>query len=219
MGKPSMVSFSELDLGLGYELFLIPDLNNKQQLFEGVLAGCIPGECLMITAPVSGFFPRLECGQRILVRIYLPSGVALFPSTVIFITEIPTLIVYLDYPRDIKFKRVRAARVFVSQPVLVNNQTDECINAVEAKIIDISTSGARIETPEPLGTPGDLIELNGTFQVGSIVRVLTIKCIIRTEKPQHYFGVEFLERSEESLLVLLGFIYQSMAFNDAPAVE
>lgn len=218
MSEPSMVSFSELELGFGYELFLIPDLNNKQQLFDCVLAGCIPEECLMVTAPASGLFPRVDCGQRVLVRIRLPSGVALFPTTILFISETPTLIVYLDYPRDIKFKRVRAARVFVSLPVLMNSQSDESIFGVAGKIVDVSTSGARIEATERLGSVGDIIEVKGKFQVGNMVRMLSINCIIRAEKTPKTYGVEFCEQNEEKLLVLLGFIYQSMAFNHAQAV-
>ncbi|HMU66966.1 MAG TPA: PilZ domain-containing protein [Cellvibrionaceae bacterium] len=218
MSEPSMVSFSELELSFGYELFLIPDLNNKQQLFDCVLAGCIPEECLMVTAPASGMFPRVDCGQRVLVRIRLPSGVALFPTTILFISETPTLIVYLDYPRDIKFKRVRAARVFVSLPVLMNSQSDEAVFGVAGKIVDVSTSGARIEATERLGNVGDIIEVKGKFQVGNMVRMLSIHCIIRAEKTPKTYGVEFCEQNEEKLLVLLGFIYQSMAFNHAQAV-
>lgn len=218
MSEPSMVSFSELELGFGYELFLIPDLNNKQQLFDCVLAGCIPEECLMVTAPASGLFPRVDCGQRVLVRIRLPSGVALFPTTILFISETPTLIVYLDYPRDIKFKRVRAARVFVSLPVLMNSQSDESVFAVAGKIVDVSTTGARIEATDRLGGVGDIIEVKGKFQVGNMVRMLSINCVIREEKNPKTYGVEFCEQNEEKLLVLLGFIYQSMAFNHAQAV-
>jgi hypothetical protein len=218
MSEPSMVSFSELELGFGYELYLIPDLNNKQKLYDCVLAGCISEECLMVTAPASGLFPRVECGQRVLVRIRLPSGVALFPTTILFISETPTLIIYLDYPRDIKFKRVRAARVFVSLPVLVNSQSNEAIFGVAGKFVDVSTTGARIEASDSLGVVGDLIEVKGKFQVGSILRMLTIQCVIRAEKPKNAYGIEFVEQSEDKLLVLFGFIYQSMAFNSAQSV-
>jgi PilZ domain len=218
MSEPSMVSFGELELGFGYELSLIPDLNNKQQAFDCVLAGCIPQECLMVTAPESGLFPRVECGLRVLVRIRLPSGVALFPTTILFISETPTLIVYLYYPRDIKFKRVRAARVAISLPVLVNNKNDENIFAVGCKVVDISTSGARIESTESIGNSGDVIEVKGKFLVGNIARMVAVKCVIRAERPRLSYGVEFVEEDEDKLLVLLGFIFQSLAFNNAQAV-
>jgi PilZ domain len=213
MSEPSMVSFGELELGFGYELFLIPDLNNKAQVFDCVLAGCIPQECLMVTAPASGLFPRVECGLRVLVRIRLPSGVALFPTTVLFISETPTLIVYLDYPRDIKFKRVQT-----SLPVLVNNNADEKIYAVGGTVVDISTSGARIESTQSLGAIGDTIEFKGKFLIATITRMVSIKCVIRAEKPRFTYGVEFAEDDEDKLLILLGFIFQSLAFNNAQSV-
>lgn len=218
MSEPAMVSFGELELGFGYELFIIPDTNNKQQVFDCVLAGCIPEECLMVTAPVSGLFPRVECGQRVLIRIRLPSGVALFPTTILFISETPTLIVYLDYPRDIKFKRIRATRVFTTLPVLVNSRSNESVFAVACKIVDVSTSGARIESTESLGVVGDIIEIKGKFMVGSIARMASIKCVIRTEKPKNTYGIQFAEEDEDKLLVLLGFIFQSLAFNTAQSV-
>jgi hypothetical protein len=218
MSEPSLVDFSELDLSFGQELFIIPDLANKQQMYDCVMVGCIPNECLMVTAPASGLFPLVTQGQRILVRIKLPSGVALFPTTVLFISEIPTLIVYLDYPRDIKFKRVRAARVNVVLPILANNTTDTDFMGVAGKIVDISTSGARVEMFEPLGKVGDLVEIKGKFQVGGIMRTLGIQSVIRAEKPGNAYGIEFFEQNEDKLLVLLGFIFHAMAYGETQTI-
>jgi hypothetical protein len=153
-----------------------------------------------------------------LVRIKLPSGVALFPTTVLFISEIPTLIVYLDYPRDIKFKRVRAARVNVVLPILANNTTDTDFMGVAGKIVDISTSGARVEMFEPLGKVGDLVEIKGKFQVGGIMRTLGIQSVIRAEKPGNAYGIEFFEQNEDKLLVLLGFIFHAMAYGETQTI-
>ena len=221
MSDPTLVSFSELDLGFGQELFILPDINDKKAMFDCVLVGCIPDECVMVTAPASGLFPHVEAGQRILVRIRLASGVALFPTTVLFIGEIPTLIVYLDYPRDIKFKRVRAARVNVTLPILANNISDSTKVGIAGKIVDISTSGARVELFQALGAVGDIIEIKGKFEVGGILRVISIQSVIRAVIGGHpaAYGIEFFEQNEDKLLVLLGFIFHAMAFGQSQIVS
>lgn len=222
MSEPTLVNFSELDLTFGQELFILPDVNDKKLMYECVLVGCIPNECVMVTAPASGLFPNVEAGQRILVRIRLPSGIALFPTTVLFISEIPTLIVYVDYPRDIKFKRVRAARVMVALPILANNTTKPEKIGIAGKIVDISTSGARVEMFEPLGSTGDLVEIKGKFEVGGIMRILAIQSVIRAVIPSSgnpAYGIEFFEQDEDKLLVLLGFIFHAMAFGQSQLIS
>lgn len=222
MSEPTLVNFSELDLTFGQEMFVLPDINDKKAMFECVLVGCIPNECVMITAPASGLFPSVEAGQRVLIRIRLPSGIALFPTTVLFISEVPTLIVYVDYPRDIKFKRVRAARVTVTLPILANNVTDNSKFGIAGKIVDISTSGARIDMFSALGQAGDLVEIKGKFEVGGILRVLTIQSVIRAIVPSAdnaAYGIEFFEQDEDKLLVLLGFIFHAMAFGQSQLIS
>ncbi len=222
MNDPSMVNFSELGLTFGQELFILPDANDKKAMFECVMVGCIPNQCIMVTAPASGLFPKVAEGQRVLIRIKLPSGVALFPTTILFIGEMPTLIVYCDYPRDIKFKLVRAARVSVVLPILCNNLTMSGKSVITGKIVDISTSGARIDMFEPLGVAGNIVEIKGKFQVGGITRVLSIQSVIRAIIPTKEgasYGVEFFEKDEDKLLVLLGFIFHCMVFGHTLAIS
>lgn len=222
MNDPTMVEFGGLDLTFGQELFILPDSNDKKLIFECVLVGCIPNECIMVTAPSSGLFPKVVQGQRVLIRIKLPSGVALFPTTILFIGELPTLIVYCDYPRDIKFKLVRAARVNVALPVLCNNLTMSNKSAVTGKIADISTTGARIDMFEPLGVPGNIIEMKGKFSVGGITRVVGIQSIIRAIIPSKdgaSYGVEFFEKDEDKLIILMGFIFNAMTHGNTQLIS
>lgn len=221
--EPKLVGFDELDLSFGQLLTLLPDPGDKDLLFDCLLIGCLADECLILGPPSSGLMPRLAEGQRVVVRIKLGHGIALFPSTVLYVSETPTYMVYLDYPRDIKFKLVRAAqRVAVALPVLVTNQSDPSFGHLAGKIIDISASGARLEIPSALGNSGDRIELKGKFSVGRIERLLTIHAIIRSclsERGKNVYGVEFYEGDEEKLLVLLGYTFHALAFGQIKSID
>ena len=212
------ISFAELGLRFGQEMVLMPDPGDKAKVFDCELIGCLGDESVIIGPPVAtGVLPRLVEGQRIIVRIKMAGGMALFPSTVLFVSEIPTVMVYLDYPRDVKFKQVRGAfRVSVALPVLATNKTNPQYSSIAGKVVDISTSGARLEMFEVLGKVGDEIELKGKFEVGNIKRILSIDALIRaknsTSAERGFYGIEFHEGNEDKLLVLLGFTFHAMAF-------
>lgn len=212
-----LLSFSELGLRFGQELDLLPYPGDKDVVFPCELVGCLQEECLLIgPSASSGVLPRMVEGQRVVVRAKLAGGIALFPSTVLFVGEIPVIMVYLDYPRDIKFKPVRGAyRVDVTLPVLAANLTDKRISGVAGKIVDISVSGARLEMFEELGAPGHEIEIKGKFQVGKIQRTLQINAVIRARSAgdgHFFYGVEFRNDDEDKQVVLMGFTFHAMVF-------
>ena len=48
----------------------------------------------------------------------------------------------------------------------MNSQCDESVFGVAGKIVDVSTSGARIEATEPIGNVGMLLRLRANFRWG-----------------------------------------------------
>lgn len=212
-----LLSFHELGLRFGQEMDLLPYPGDKDVIFPCELVGCLKDECLLIgPGGNAGVLPRMAEGQRVVMRVKLAGGIALFPTTVLFVGEIPLIMVYLDYPRDIKFKPVRGAyRVDVTLPVLASNLTDKRLSGVAGKIVDISISGARLEMFEELGSPGHEIEIKGKFQVGSIQRTLQINALIRarsTSEGHFFYGVEFRNDDEDKQVVLMGFTFHAMVF-------
>lgn len=224
MQEPKLVGFSELGLGFGQELSLLPNPGDKDLVFPCDLIGCLQNESLIVgPSATTGTLPRLTEGQRVIVRVMLAGGIALFPSTVLFVSDIPTVMIYLDYPRDIKFKQIRAAlRVVVSLPILASNLDNSQLSGIPGRILDISTTGAGIQMFEKLGDVGQKIEMKGKFQVGEIQRLVTIKAVIRTvlkRKDEFSYGIEFHEADEEKLLVLLGYIFHAMAFGQFQSIR
>ncbi|MFT7561182.1 MAG: c-di-GMP-binding flagellar brake protein YcgR [Flavobacteriales bacterium] len=218
------LNFDDLDLKIGQTIQIHPSLENQNERHDCTLIGCLPGQSIIVTASESGEFPSVEEGQRIVIRIMLPNGVALFPTTVLYVTDIPTLMVYLDIPKAVKFRLIRSAsRIDVAMPVLASNLTNSAISHIAGKISDISTGGAGIEMYEALGEPGDSIILKGKFDIEGIQRRVSIRALIRSGKQlksgQYSYGIQFNEEDEDQLLVLFGFIFNLMAFGNVQKIS
>ncbi len=209
----SLSEFNNLDLRFGQALTLIPNPSVPTETFGCQLIGCIPEEAVLIGPDEQGLLPRLNEGQSVVVRAKLATGVALFQSIVLYVGEVPTILVYLDYPKDIKFKEVRGAiRVQVALPILVDNRSDPNISMITGKACDISTSGACIETQEELGRLGETVQVKGKFQVADMQRLLRVDAIIRSRNlkdGRYTYGLGFKSCDEDSLLVLFGFMFHA----------
>lgn len=213
------IAFDDLALNFGQQLMLHPNPADKTMVFGCVLAGCLIGESLMVTVEPNGVFPRLEEGQRVAIRVFLDSGVALFMTTVLFIGEVPTLLIYLDLPAQVKFKRLRAAkRVVVAQPILINNIDNTAFMGVAGKLMDVSTGGGRVQMFDQLGDVGDAVELKGKFQIHGITRLLTVRACIRKKEDDDY-GIQFVEDDEDKLIILMGFIFNAMLTGEVDAIR
>lgn len=218
------LDFSELNIAIGQLVDVLPQQSTTKEFSQVVVVGAIPQQALIITAPESGIFPRLEVGEKLVFRLGLADGLAIFAAHVLFISEVPAFMVYVDFPGVVTFKRVRnATRVSVSLPVLVSNISSKQQSGLAGRIIDISTTGAGLEMFDPLGSSGDRIKIKGKFSVGSIQRVLSIDAVIRISKRLSdkviFYGIEFLESDENDLLVLFGFIFNAMSFGKIKKME
>ncbi len=202
-------SFESLALGFHQQLLVHPNPADKTIVFSCSLIGCLGTECLLIHAPDNGVFPLLSEGQRLVIRTFLDDGIALFHTTVLYVSDIPAIIAYLDYPQNIQFRRLRTAkRVAIAQPILVNNLTHPAHQGLAGKLIDISTGGGRLRMFDKLGQTGDVIEVKGKFTVQGISRLLTLKACIRQCSGNDY-GIQFIETDEDKLLILMGFIFNA----------
>lgn len=211
------ISFSELNIGIGQSLEALPKSAGTKEFTQVLVIGAIPGEAIIITAMPSGVFPKMSEGETVIFRIALADGIALFSAQVLFISDVPTFMVYLDYPEKVQFRRIRhATRVSVVLPVLASNKDEKSISGIAGRIKDISTTGAGLEMYEHLGLEGNRIVIKGKFNVGDIQRILSIDAIIRMTKKLDektiFYGIEFLESDENDLLVLFGFIFNAMSF-------
>ncbi|WP_045860809.1 flagellar brake protein [Teredinibacter purpureus] len=224
MSDKQLLSFEQLNLKMGQVIQIHPNPGKSSDRFDCVLVGCLPGEAVIVTVPDSGHFPPLKEGHKVVIRVMSSNGVALFPTVVLHIADIPIYLVYLDFPRAIQFKLVRnASRVDVALPILISNPAQKSIRSEPGRITDISIGGAMVSVSENIGTMGDMIEIKGKFDVAGIKRTLGIQAVIRSKVDQtadtYQFGVQFDESDEDKLLVLFGYIFNAMAMGDPKNIE
>ncbi len=225
MNKEQSLNFEDVDLNFGQIIQIHPNAKDLSAKCDCLIVGCLPEEAFIVSAPPStGRFPKLSEGQTVGIRVMSSSGVALFLTTVLFISDVPAYMVYLDIPKEVKFHRVReTTRIDVSLPVLLASTVDPLVRGVSATVLDISVGGAKCHAERDVGEIGSEIEITGKFRVGAIKRLLRIKAILCSKTPVKSegfeFGVKFCEGDEDNLLVLFGFIFNSMAFGNAQTVS
>ena len=224
MSKEDTLSLQDLNLKIGQVVQLHPSSDNVQERYDCTLIGCLPLESVIVTAPASGIFPQLSEGQQVVIRVMSANGVALFPTTVLYISDVPAFMVYLDFPKSIKFKLVRSAsRVDVALPVLASNLVARQFGNIPGKLTDISIGGARAEFFSEIGKVGEGVELKGKFQIAKIQRTMSIRAVICSvstlENNHHSCGLSFDEGDEDKLLILFGFIFNAMAFGSVQQVR
>lgn len=223
MSEEQILNFSELGVQMGQSLEILPRAEGVKTFSDCIILGMIPDQSLILSVPESGMFPDVQEGQDVVIRVFMDQGVALFNSTILYISDVPLYMVYLDFPSEIKFKRVRkAARVDVTLPVLASNPSNGA-SGIAGKFIDISAGGAGLELYEDLGEVDDDVIIRGKFPVGNIQRLLSIKATIRFKKQKnsraYVYGVEFNEGEEDDRLVLFGFIFNAMAFGNVQKIR
>jgi len=221
MAQESVIGFDSLDLRMGEVVELFPDIQNLKQSVSCQLIGSLQSEALILShAPNTDAFPALEDGQQIAIRVKSGNGIALFMSIVLYIADVPTLMVFVDMPEKVKFLQLRqASRINVALPILVSTKSD---TKSAGKMIDVSTGGAAIVLEDSIAGPGDHIAIKGKFLLGDLAKIASFDAIVRRKSQngegQYLYGIEFSEQDEEAKLILFGYIFQSMALGDVQAV-
>lgn len=146
------------------------------------------------------------------------NGIGIFASVVEIQTLEPYPILHIAYPETVSFKGIRGAtRVAVDLMVDVSNTSVISDKIVKATVVDISVTGARVESAQPLGQVGDSIQLNTSISVAGMQKELLLEAIIRSSvevgaqdgyvNGMIAYGVEFVNPEEERKLILYAFVY------------
>ncbi|USF86131.1 flagellar brake protein [Candidatus Endoriftia persephonae] len=133
------------------------------------LIGYLPNESLVITTPrKQGKAILVREGQNFTVRVLQGSNVFGFVSRVMHAAARPYPHLHLAYPEDVASAVVRnAPRVSTTLDTKVRNTNvaDTSENHLAAKIADLSNSGARLITKKPIGSIGDMIQIQLNIDV------------------------------------------------------
>lgn len=180
------------------------------------LIGSLPGKGVIVTTPtIHKKIQFIKEGVRFAVRLLHGSKVLGFVTTVTHSASKPYPHLHMSYPSDIESLAVRnAERVSTNLPALVRNTRhadDE--NAWQPVLVkDLSMTGARLESLDPLGRKGERLVMKLVIDVcgeSEQIMVLTEICnrsVVSDKQDQedarYCCGISFLKvnRLQEVLL-------------------
>lgn len=207
-----------LQAGLAMKLELLGD---EEQRYNSTLIGYVPGKSVLVTTPIIGENRQLlvRMGHVVTCRFFSNKVACGFRSKVAHICTTPVHYLHLVWPNQVEVGTIRKSeRVVANLQISVVNQTDSSLERGFGAIVDLSTTGARIETTEPIGNVGDQLLITGKVVVGHVTRLISIESTIRAELDRFElnnstaaYGIEFKFVSDIDFLALQAFVNAQLA--------
>lgn len=211
-----------LNLKVGSILQLQRTASADTERYSVALIGYLPGKSLLVTSPMrAGKVLFMKEGHRFAVRLLRGNHVHGFISTVIMTAVKPYPHLHLSYPDKIESITVRnARRVDTNISGLVHNcrdpDSDEYWQPVLMK--DLSMTGARLESIDPLGKPAEQVEISFQMKVCGAEEKLKLKADICSRKlkgdpndpedSRYATGVRFIELDRPKEIMLNSFVLE-----------
>ncbi|GAA5315695.1 MAG: hypothetical protein AseanaTS_09000 [Candidatus Pelagadaptatus aseana] len=178
------------------------------------LVGYRSGRSILITTPeISNGSPRsTKVGEQLNVRLFSSktNSAAAFTTQVSHVSVVPFPHLHLSYPQKVDTDEVRkAARVATNLKTVVEVEGEP----IGATIVDLSTSGCRVESDQPLGQPGETINLLTYIQVADTSRRFPLPAEIKNQQEEngiYKYGMAFSGMSEEITLILHAYVYYQL---------
>ncbi len=150
----------------------------KHDRYTVTLIGSLPGLGMIVTTPVVRQKVQIiKEGARFAVRLLHGSNVLGFVVTVTHSASKPYPHLHMSYPKEIESLAVRnAERVSTNLPALVRNtRYGDDDNAWQPVLVkDLSMTGARLESVEPLGRTGEQLVMKLDIEVCGESEQLTL---------------------------------------------
>jgi c-di-GMP-binding flagellar brake protein YcgR len=157
-------TFEDMNLQVGGRLQFITYRTVKPIQHFSTLIGYVKDEYLIVKIPMEGNAPiTLADGEKLTIRVFSGVNVCSFAGTVLRIFGRPLNSVYLSFPTAIQGTSLRAAmRVKVDIPARIT-PTREGADARDVAIVNLSVTGALIESAEKLAPEDAFVMLRFTL--------------------------------------------------------
>ena len=206
-----------LNLTLGSVLQVQATVPEQAPRYSVRLIGALPGASLIVTTPtMHGKVQIVREGQRFTVRALKGERVVGFVAQVLLASMKPYPHLHLDYPEEIEQIVVRnASRVDAAVPATVRHtdEPNEPASFRDVQIVDLSETGARIASEQPLGDPDEVLHIRFELTISGVDEELGLIGDIKNSSERsepgpeggarvYYTGVKFrtLSRFQQVLL-------------------
>lgn len=219
---PQLFEFDSLNMQVGLRLQFITHRQVKPVQHFSTLIGFVKDEYLILKIPFDDGRPiGLAEGERVTVRVFSGVNVCSFACTVERVFGRPLFYVHLSFPTLIQGTSLRGAmRVRAGIPVRVISTQPETA-PMECLLANVSVTGARIDSPQPL--PPDESTVNLEFSLitppgNRETQVLTRATIrnLAVGKPaagqveMYSYGVQFLDLEPGHYTLLQNMTYEAL---------
>ncbi|HMU17074.1 MAG TPA: flagellar brake protein [Thauera aminoaromatica] len=183
------------------------------------VVGYVDGISLLVTTPVAGG-RRVELVENdpVIVRVFSRQSAFAFRASVLRACRLPLDYVHLSFPSVIQGSVIRkSTRVRTQFPVQVNTQAGSA--AGEGTMLNLSATGALIQTHASLGEPGAIVRLRFDVDLHGLQTELDIEAEIRNvqqaadaeaEGIEYHYGVDFHELGAEDRMKIKSLVYQTI---------
>lgn len=221
-------SFDDMRLQVGerVQIELLP-AHHHQHHFT-TLIGYLKGESLLVKTPIFNGLPLpVPDGAMVEVRAFSGSTVFTFQCEVVRVCVSPFAYLHLSFPTLIRGAVIRKGeRVRVDIPAKVAAATEgPQAGWRPARIVNVGTGGALIESRHELGGPNEVIRAAFSFNIepdnyeASVSVQAVIQKVTRATEPDAagrgviYYGVQFRDMQPGQTIVLQNLVDQRLIDN------
>lgn len=190
---------------------LTPDARERSQLI-----GYIKNKAVIVSTPtVSGGARAVKIGEQLNIRLFsneCNSAIA-FSSQVIHVSASPLPMLYLEYPQEIATGEVRKAVRVVTELIATVKSGGQ---SSAATIVDLSTTGCRLECGQKLGELGTRFVLVTKVEAAGSHHIIQLNCEIKAVinedllHTQYVYGLAFNDMKDEAKLILHAYVYYQL---------
>lgn len=206
-----------LNLTLGSVLQMQATVPEGAPRYSVRLIGALPGASLIVNTPtVDSKVQIIREGQRFNVRALKGERVMGFVAQVLMASMKPYPHLHLEYPAQFEQIVVRnSSRVTTEVPCSIRHADDpnEAASFRDALIVDLSETGAKLSSAEPLGAIDSLLHVKFQLVISNVAEDLSLIGVIKNSaerndpvdenaRPLIHTGLQFrnLSRFQQVLL-------------------
>jgi c-di-GMP-binding flagellar brake protein YcgR len=220
--KPQQFEFEAMNLQVGGRLQFITHRGIKPAQHFSTLIGYVKDEYMIVKIPMENGVPiALAEGEKLTIRVFSGVTVCSFSCTAERIFPRPLLYVHVSFPDTIQGTSLRAAmRVKVDIPAQVTGTRPHAA-AVNCFLVNLSVTGALIESPRKLPPDDEMVTLQFTLssQQGNHQVVVNTRATIKNVNvvkptPDKFevftYGVQFVDLDPGHYTLLQNMTYEAL---------
>lgn len=220
--KPQEFEFEAMNLQVGGRLQFITHRGIKPVQHFSTLIGYVKDEYMIVKIPMENGVPiALSEGEKLTIRVFSGVTVCSFDCTVARVFPRPLLYVHITFPSSIQGTSLRASmRVKVDIPAQVTGSRPAAA-AARCTLINLSVTGALIESPRKLPPDDELVTLEfslmsqpGNQPVAVKTRASIKNVNVLKPSPDRFevftYGVQFIGLDPNHYTLLQNMTYEAM---------